>query len=196
MNQDNTICHKVDQILDLITDGMRTHIMDAPEMARLLHEIRVSATNMEQGLKQRKKIMVENKLEKDYQESKGKFSMPQSGINKIIDITEKSGEVEEMEVRIMRKGEVVYENKVKAGVFSFVENITSIDQDGSVDGTTQKLSFGHPLAIFFAFDQLRQAIEHHIMSVVAELKTLEKDGKFNNETTEKLTKILKTANLE
>ncbi len=66
------------------------------------------------------------------------------------------------EVTIKQNGEVVYEHKAYAGVISLVEKITTVTKDFEVEGRTQKFMFGHPIIIFFAFDQLKTAFEQKI----------------------------------
>jgi len=159
MKQENTICYKVSESIKVIETTVKTGNFNAGKLAKLLHQIRKDAQKMEDGLKARKNVMIKNNLEKEYQ--KNKKGVEFDGINEISKIEEISKEKEEFEVTIKRikTNKIVYKNKSHAGVICNVEKLKEMDKFGEIDGTTQVFTFGHTLAFWFAFDQLRQAVE-------------------------------------
>ena len=87
-------------------------------------------------------------------------------INKILDKQELQLARPLYEVIIKKDNEVIYQNKAYAGAVSLVEKVTEINKDFEVPGRTQKLMFGHPVIIFFAFDQLRSAFQKKLGQMV------------------------------
>lgn len=58
----------------------------------------------------------------------------------------------EFEVKIKKDGKVIYHNKAHAGILNMVQ---SFKTDGrEMEGDSQVFTFGSPLQIVFAFDQL------------------------------------------
>ncbi len=170
MLNENTICHKVNNSIEEIEQAIKTGKVNLVKLARRLHSIRKDAQRMENGLKNRKKVMIKANLEKMYQESKKKRLKPE-GINTISNTEKHTKKKINFEVTIKEQGKLVYKNKVHAGVVCLVEKIRDIDEFGVVDGQTQKFIFGHPLSYWFAFDQLKQGIEAKNVAVMAAIKS-------------------------
>lgn len=176
MPKDFTICGKVDKILKALELTMQTGELDVPGISLELNRIRRDAQRMENGLKRRKKFLLEKKLEVEYQKLKGKELTPE-GINTIPDSEEHNTKNVKFELTITNGDEVLYKNKIGAGVLCGVEEIEGMDKYGHIDGRTQTFVFGRPLAYFFAFDQLRQAMEAKNMAVLADLTEAIKNNK-------------------
>ncbi len=87
-------------------------------------------------------------------------------INKIFDKNELQIARPLYEVTIKKDNEIIYQHKAYAGAVSLVEKITEINKDFEVSGRSQKLMFGHPVIIFFAFDQLRNDFQKKLAQMV------------------------------
>lgn len=157
MDPKDTICFKISESIDRLNHAL-TGELDIVAMAKLLHEIREDATKMEVGLKIRKQIMQKHGLEKEYQILKGEKNA-KNGVNKLPEQYQKREEKLDFEIIIKEKNEIVYQNKVHSAVLCMIEKIKSIDEYGEVSGKSQVLTLGHDLAVWFAFDQLKQAVE-------------------------------------
>jgi hypothetical protein len=171
MKDEQTICYKVSEAIKEVEKAIATQAFDVGKMAKLLHAIRQDAQHMENGLKLRKSLMVEAGIEEKYQAEKKKAKTP-GGINEIYNKEEYTKERKTFDfiVKESETGKVVYQNTSFAGVLSTVEEIKDIDRNGEIDGQTQVFHFGHPLAFWFAFDQLRQSIEARKVEVLSALK--------------------------
>lgn len=159
MKAAETICHKVDESLHELKNSIRTGNLNVLMISENLHKIRRDAQAMENGLKLRRKLMIEAGLEGKYQQLKGEENTP-PGINKTADIENPRVYTPiKYHVTVKDHNEVIYDNAVHAGVMSFVEAIRDIDDEGVIEGQTQKFWFGHDLSMMFAIDQLRQGME-------------------------------------
>jgi hypothetical protein len=80
-----------------------------------------------------------------------------NAVNKIQEINETEyGTTPEFEIEIRKNGKIVYRNKAYAGILNFVQSKCKINFDTKeIHGDSQVFSFGHPVKILFAFDQLR-----------------------------------------
>jgi hypothetical protein len=78
----------------------------------------------------------------------------------------------EYEFQVYQNGELVYKNKSHCGVVCTVERISDIDDIGAVDGITQKFIFGHPVAVWYAFNQLEQNMEGRKVQMMVALNEL------------------------
>lgn len=195
MKQDQTICHKVDEGEQMIQHAIKSMEFDAVGLSRLLYQIRSDAQRMESALKLRKKMMVEAGIEEKYQEAKGKVKP--SGINKIANADEeKKIERETFEVTITREGEVVYQHKAYAGAVSLVEEIQDIDSQGVITGITQKLTFGHPLGYWFAFNQLDHAVRAKNIEIMTAIGAMMKNGKMDRDARDLVMKALGKMNIK
>lgn len=180
MKIEETICDKVTRSIEDLETAIKGGHLDAIAFVRRLHEIRGQAQKMETGLKRRKKIMVREGLEDEYQKLKVKESVP-NGINKIYDKPEEeSKEKLNFEIIMKRDGEIVYQNEAHAGVVCIVEKIEDIDEMGQITGTTQKFTFGNPMMIWFAFDQLKIAIEARRFEILQAIKSAIENKKFTD----------------
>lgn len=178
MKNENTICFKVSRSIELLERAIKTKDLDVVEMSRFLHAIRSDAQRMENGLKWRKEIMVREKLEDEYQDRKKKENTL-TGTNKIANEGEEVvKDNPEFEFTVKKNGELLYENRSHAGVVCTVEKIEGMDEFGQMVGTTQKLIFGNPAMIWFAFDQLKIAIEARGTEILADLRHMIENKKF------------------
>lgn len=189
MRHEKTICNKVTISIKEIEGAFKTGNIDLIKLAKRLHSVRKDAQKMEAGLKGRKEVMVKAGLEVSYQKSKGNKL---TGINKIANRKEETNKRIDFEVTVKEQGKLVYQNKVHGGVVSLVENIKDIDKFGVIDGQTQKFIFGHPLAYWFAFDQLRQNIEAKGVEITAAIQSGIMQNKFADPEIKR--KIIKFAN--
>lgn len=160
MKAENTICFKIGEAQDIVQKAVSTGNFDALTLTNLLHEIKTAAQHMEDGLKARKKLLMEAGLEQAYQNRKA-IEGRIEGINTIANTKKQTPEKVNFEVRIKENGEVVYERSSFAGVVSLVEKIEDMDKDGVITGQTQKFYFGKDLSFWFAFDQLMQGMDEH-----------------------------------
>lgn len=182
MNQEETICHYIYLSLSQVEKMINTGEVDATSLANRLHRIRSQAQKMENGLKLRKELMVKHGIEDEYQKLKKKRNTP-TGINNIAETDERYiDDSQEYEVTVFNRTEerMLYQNTVKAGVLCFVETISDIDEQGVIDGQTQKLTFGHPLAGWFAFDQLKQYYENRYIEILALVREAVSKKQFGN----------------
>jgi hypothetical protein len=174
MNYNNTICHKVDTAMHSLEDYVKGGRIEPEKLARLLRSIQHDAIAMEDGLKERKKAMIEAGVEEKYQTAKG--NKKPEGINKIAGIRETRPEKDlnfEVTVRdLSKEGEIVYKGKSHAGVVSTVDEIEKLfDYEGVTHGKTQTFYWGNPLAWLFAFHQLERSITPHFIEVNEWVKT-------------------------
>ena len=176
MKDEQTICYKISRCIEDIEDSVKTGHLSVGVLANRLHNIRTDAQNMENGLRDRKKIMIENELEEKYQSNKNNGL---TGINKIKTVeVENTKEKTEFNIVVKKNNKIIYKNDVLSGVFSFVEKISDIDENGEIIGQTQKLVFGHPLAFWFAYDQLRQSIEAKSVEIMLAMKNAVENKNF------------------
>ena len=176
MKAEDTICWKINRIVDDLTESLATGKLDIVNAVARLHEVRQSAGKMELALKNRKDLMVIHGIEEKYQADKGNDKP--TGINHISDLDEKTYKNPEFEFIFKRDGEVVYQNKVYSAVFCVVEKITDISPEGVIDGVTQKLTFGRPLEVWYAMDQLNQGVEDMRVEILADMQKAIEDNKF------------------
>lgn len=193
LNSDkDTICYKVERSIELAKESMKTQTLDIYSLINFLDLIRKDAQRMENAIKLRKEVMIKHSIEDEYQELKGKRNA-QTGINDVPIGTQFTEDIPEFEVTIKDKnGEVIYQNKSLAGVFCFVEKVEDIDEQGMINGTTQQFAFGHDLAIWYAFDQLRQGVELQLTRIALGLKNAIDNKMFSDP--EKKKKLLSRMN--
>lgn len=176
----DTICYKVDKSIDLAKESMKTQTLDIYSLIQNLDNIRKDAMRMERAIKLRKEVMLKHNLEDEYQTLKGKRN-EQTGINTVPVGTEFTKDIPEFEVIIKDKdGKIIYQNQTLSGVCSFVEKIEDIDEQGMIDGQTQQFAFGHDLAIWYAFDQLRQGIETQMVRIALALRNSIQNKSFSD----------------
>jgi hypothetical protein len=180
MKDENTICFKVSRSIELLERAIKTQELDVAGLSEYLHHIRSDAQRMENGLKWRKEIMVREGLENEYQERKKK-ELKLTGVNEIANEAEEIvKDNPEFEFTVKKNGKLLYENRSHAGVVCTVEKIEGMDEFGQMTGTTQKLIFGNPAMIWFAFDQLKISIEAKSTEILAELRHMIEGKKFLN----------------
>ena len=86
-------------------------------------------------------------------------------INKIFNKKELRLHRKVYTITVKEGARVIYSSKSYAGVVSTVEQIKSVNDELEVEGTTQRIIFGHPIVSVFAFDQLRLHMEDEIRKV-------------------------------
>lgn len=177
MKDQDTICYKINESMGQLQNAVATGKLDVGLLAERLDEIRKAAQKMEDGLKRRKKAMQEHGIEEPAEPKP-------TGINTIANIKEHRKGQQTYQVTVKQNGELVYENTVHAGVISLVEQIDDLDEEGTVTGITQKYIFGHPLAIFYAYDQLENEMQSHEIAIMSALK----EAIVNNEVQPKIRK--------
>lgn len=183
MINEDTICWKLSRAIELIEKAVKTGTLEVQKMGDYLHEARESAQSMENALVNRKELMIKHGIEDEYQSLKAKKNTP-SGINKVrgtndrIPIDEFGGY--EFTVKDIKKDEVVYNAKIHAGVISAVEEINDIDADGAITGKAQTFMFGHDIAIWYGFDQLRMAFEAQRVRILTAFRTAAENSIFMN----------------
>lgn len=190
-NEEDTICHKVNQLIKGLEHAAKTGQAPLGEWAKQLHKIRQSAQKMEDGLRHRKKIMVDANIEDDYQKYKKVMTKPgTNGINLIANTDEIRTDKSKFEFIAKQDGKVVYHhNGASAGVISIAERIDDIDEMGAIIGVTQKFIFGTPLAKWFAFNQLEHYMEDgklEILTAAEEMMRLHKDPVLKKRLLDKL----------
>lgn len=183
MIEEKTICHKVSRCVDEVEKAIKTSSFNAGYVGHLLHEIRQDAQRMEDGLKARKAMMVSAGIEDEYQRNKGEKPDPKNKL--ITGFKETKGKLT-YHFTVTERGKVVYDQDVHAGVICAVEKMSTLDKDGSMTGQTQKFTFGHPLAIWLAFDQLRQAIEARKIEIATALRNHVESGTFGRQARRKI----------
>jgi len=192
MKDEKTICYKITRSIEALEKATKTGKLDVITLVRRLHKIREQAQDMENGLKARKKIMIREGFEEEYQLSKAKDKIP-DGINTIYGKDEERLEAKALfEVTIKQDEKIVYQTSAHAGVVCLVEKIENINEEGQIDGRTQRLMFGQPLAYWFAFDQLKTSIESKAFDIMQAIKQAVKDKKFVNPDVKK--KIIEATN--
>lgn len=170
MKMEDTICYNISNSIDQIEDMIKTGEIDAGLLATRLHKIRKAATKMESGLKIRKELMVKAGIEEQYQKRKNKDWIP-GGINKVANTDRITKENPNFEFIVKEKGEIIYHNFAHAGAMSIVEKVEDIDETGAMNGQCQHFTFGHILAIWYGFDQLRQVMEGRGVEIMSALKS-------------------------
>lgn len=171
MIAEDTICYKISRSIDELSEALATGDLNIILHTRRLHEIRDSAQKMENALKLRRSVLKEHGLEEVHQALKGERAVP-PGLNKIANKEEQqTTDDTTFEFTIKQKEEIIYQNTVKAGVLWVVEEITDIDADGMIDGRAQNFIFGNKIGIWYAFDQLRQAMEAKKFEIMAAFKS-------------------------
>lgn len=153
MKHTDTICYKVEKCMELLEQAVATQNLDVAGMNKMLSEIRKNAQNMEDGLKTRKTIMSQAGLEEEYQTIKGKR---QADSYVRSEMTEGK---QDFEISVSQNGIHQFTRKAHGFVLSIAERIDELDEVGSITGESEILMSGHPLAIFYSFDQLRIKIE-------------------------------------
>lgn len=176
MKAEDTICWKINRLVEELTEALATGRLDIVGAVSSLHEIRQSAGKMETALKRRKDLMTIHGIEEKYQALKA--GDKPTGVNKIASLDEKTYENPEFEFIFKKNGEVMYQNKVYSAVFCVVEKIKDIDPNGVIDGVTQKLTFGRPLEIWYAMDQLNQGVEGMRVEVLADMQRAIEENRF------------------
>jgi len=170
MENKDTICYLITLSIEDVERAIKTGGLDAIGLAKRLHSVREKAQRMENGLKLRKEIMIKAGLEEIYKKKKELKTKPE-GINKIMNEPEQQVvEKIDFEVFIKKDGELIYQSKAHAGTICIVEKIDDLDKFGNVDGRTQRFTFGPILAIWFAFDQLKQTMEAKGVEIMAAIK--------------------------
>lgn len=179
----DTICYKVDTANKELQKGISTGTFDIGMVIQLLVKIRQDAIQMENALKANKVLRLKHNIDPEFREMMKEKTTP-PGINKIgaVNVNLKGKEAKP-EFRVIvkdNKGETIYDNKSFAFVFCSVERIEDIDEAGMIDGTVQTLAIGHDIAIYYAFDQLRQKIQSKMADIMIKMGNSVRHGLFAN----------------
>lgn len=89
-------------------------------------------------------------------------------LHKIMQSTDKPV----FEVIIKQDGKTIYHDEAYAGVVSVAEKEGDYKfdkEDGTIEGITQKFSFGHPALQFHAFDQLGEMMNNVLFTYIRKL---------------------------
>lgn len=172
MIEEKTICYKVTKIQKELEKMIATGSADITYMAGLLHQIRVDAQRMENGLKWRKSIMEEAGIEETYQKRKinSEEAMPGT-VNELKNIRDSRKEKLDFEFIVKEKGKVIYDSPSFGGIIVTVERIEDIDEDGAIEGQTQRFYFGHDLTVWFAYSQLLQGIKEKTIPIMSAIRS-------------------------
>lgn len=177
-----TICYKVDKSIDILEEAIKTDNLDVRAIGKLLHDIRLQAQKMEDGLKKRKEIMSKAGLEKDYQLKKGKEGEDSYIRDEIV----KGKQL--FEISVSQNGKHLYTRKGRAILLTIVERVDELDQMGNITGKVETLVTGHPLAIWYGFDQLSQKIESKRIEIMASIREAVEQSKFVDPKYKKIVK--------
>lgn len=74
------------------------------------------------------------------------------------------------EFTMKENGKILYQQDVHGGVLSIVEEIEDIDDNGALTGVAQSFFFGHPLVLWFGYDQLTKSMEGKRMEIMGEFR--------------------------
>jgi hypothetical protein len=176
---ENTICHKIHELQDALEKVIKTGELDLNIFTKNLEYIRKSAQKMENGLKLRKEVMQLHDIEEEYQAKKKAKDIP-TGINTVQNAHKKTKEKIKFRITVEEQGKIVYQNESFGAVVSVVEKIKDIDNFGVIDGQAQTFFAGHPLTVFFAFDQLHQAYQSKNIEITAAIKEAILNNKFSD----------------
>jgi len=78
-----------------------------------------------------------------------------------------------MTVRSVDDNEVIYQEYSYGGVMCSVEKVTDVDgEKGEMDGVHQIVGWGHPMAQFYAFDQLQMWFKEQMPKLVKAIKDI------------------------
>lgn len=172
----DTICWKINRIQDMLAETLRTQELEIPDVVKLMNDIQIGAGKLERALKRRKRFMVDHGLEAEYKKNP-KYQAPKKDIRNTFSEKEERKDKPSFEVIIKDNGKIRYQQPIIAGVICLVERIEDIDEQGMIDGQTQKLVFGDDLHAYYAFDQLYQAIRPFAARAVVKLKEFMKKSK-------------------
>lgn len=83
------------------------------------------------------------------------------------------------QIRVMDKatGEIIYQDDTHAGVLCTVEKVSKFGVE--MEGTHQVMAWGHPIAEFYALDQLKKWFQKNADTFV---DTLEQNGLVSGNT--------------
>lgn len=179
MLDENTICYKVSKSVEIVERAIKTKEFDIG-IVKYLHAIRQDAQRMEKAIKVRKQIMIAEGIEEKYQNTKSDFKSS-AKINNLQGQDQETQALasDKFSVTIKKNNEILYDNEEVIGcAICCVEKITEIDPEGSISGEQQVFVYGHDLVKWYAFDQLRQAIEGKTAQIMAAIRTALETGMF------------------
>lgn len=170
VREEDTICFKVNRCIDDLARLLRTNEIDPAEFGNRLHLIRKDAQKMENAIKLRKQVMSSVAgLEDEYQIKKGGRNKLKK-TNKIANADMTSDKPRTYEFTMKENGKILYQQDVHGGVLSIVEEIEDIDDNGALTGVAQSFFFGHPLVLWFGYDQLTKSMEGKRMEIMGEFR--------------------------
>jgi len=173
MNYEQSICKKTQDGLKMIEEAVVTHSFNPQKMALLLHHIQTDATKMENALKVNKKLRLKHNIDAEYRKEMQETEVT-TGTNTLdkgyTDIQVQ--EIPEYEIRLKQDGKVIYENNVHAFIFCSVDQIEDIDSSGIINGKVMTMAVGHDLAVWYAFDQLKQKFGAKMTELMVKMANL------------------------
>lgn len=158
--------------MDIVEQAVKTDNLDVTTLTKYLADIRKQAQNMENGLRDRKEIMVQHGLEKEYKEKKGK-RLEESYVREEAHIGK-----QEFEITLKQNGVEQFTRKAHAFVMSIIERVDELDELGNITGQSDNFMAGHPLAIFYGFDQLRQKFEEKNLEFASAIREAAANSRF------------------
>ena len=172
MINDKAICTKITECFNVLEHATKTKHLDLKRITELLHGARQDAQNMENALRWRKEAMEEAGIEEAYKAKKENRQIT-PGINKIANKLKETKIVDKRakyEFTVKQDGEIIYQAQTYAGVFAAVERFDDIDKNGDVTGQSQQFYVGHPLLLFYAFNQLEKGLEDYKLPMMLAFK--------------------------
>jgi len=173
-----TICEKLMLLEQSMADFTKTGKMDIRDVVQLIRDARRDANIMEEGLKRRKKAMVEAGIEEKYQIAKGK--KPKATFKEEQRPASDGKPTFHATVKNMVTGEVLYDEEAHAGVVAFVNRFDGFDDNGFLGGAVSHYAFGNDLPIYFAFDQLGQKLSPIMVDTATRIMEAIKAGQIKN----------------
>lgn len=168
----DTICYRVERCIDLLEQAVKTDNLDVATFTKHLAMVRKQAQMMENGLRDRKEIMIANNLEDQYQTQKG-----EKKANTYIRNEAHVGK-QEFEITLKQNGVEQFTRKAYAFVMSIVERVDELDEVGNITGESDTFMAGHPLAVFYGFDQLRQKMDEKQLEFSSAIRDAALSSKF------------------
>lgn len=180
---EDLICIKISECQKHIEMSIKTSQFSPEYLSKMLVEIQRDAIRMEEGLSANKVLRLKHGIDAEYREMMKDKAKP-TGINELaaIDLTTKeNGHTPKYELTLTdNKGKVLYQNKLFAFLLCAVERISNVDAAGMIEGQVQTLAIGQDMAVWYAWDQLRQKFAGKINELMLKMAGTVKSGKLLN----------------
>lgn len=167
MQYEDTICFKVNECTKEMQRAIKTGTFDPLKVTQLLVKIRSDAIQMENALKANKVLRSKYKIDDEYRDMMKEERHPTKGIHNLPNESTTAEKTPKFDITLKDDtGEIVYQNRIHAFIMCAVEEIEDIDEAGIIDGKTQCLTVGHDIAIWYAYDQLKQKISAKMAEIM------------------------------